>query len=35
MPEGPIKQVGDQQVKVALHTDVIVTITVSVLAEPT
>ena len=34
MPEGPIKQVGDQQIKVALHTDVIVTITVSVLAEP-
>ena len=33
MPAGPIKQVGDQQFKVALHTDVIVTITVSVLGE--
>jgi large subunit ribosomal protein L9 len=34
MPAGPIKQVGDQQFKVALHTDVVVTITVSVLGEP-
>ena len=33
MPAGPIKQVGDQQLKVALHTDVVVTITVSVLGE--
>ncbi|MDB5808280.1 MAG: rplI [Betaproteobacteria bacterium] len=33
MPGGPIKQVGDQQFKVALHTDVVVTITVSVLGE--
>ena len=33
MPAGPIKQVGDQQFKVALHTDVVVTITVSVLGE--
>ena len=33
MPEGPLKQVGDQQLKIALHTDVIVTITVSVLGE--
>ena len=33
MPSGPIKQVGDQQLKVALHTDVVVTITVSVLGE--
>ena len=33
MPQGPIKQVGDQPVKVALHTDVVVTITVSVLGE--
>jgi large subunit ribosomal protein L9 len=33
MPAGPIKQVGDQQYKVALHTDVVVTITVSVLGE--
>jgi len=33
MPAGPIKQIGDQQFKVALHTDVVVTITVSVLGE--
>jgi large subunit ribosomal protein L9 len=33
MPAGPLKQVGDQQLKVALHTDVVVTITVSVLGE--
>lgn len=33
MPEGPIKTVGDHPLKVALHTDVIVTITVSVLGE--
>ncbi len=33
MPAGPIKQVGDQPFKVALHTDVVVTITVSVLGE--
>ena len=33
MPGGPIKQVGDQQFKIALHTDVVVTITVSVLGE--
>jgi len=33
MPEGPIKQVGDQPVKIALHPDVVVTITVSVLGE--
>src|SRR5271156_3802516 len=33
MPEGPIKQVGDYPIKIALHTDIIVTITVSVLVE--
>ena len=33
MPQGPIKQIGDQQFKIALHTDVVVTITVSVLGE--
>jgi large subunit ribosomal protein L9 len=33
MPQGPLKQVGDQAVKIALHTDVVVTITVSVLGE--
>ncbi len=33
MPEGPLKQVGDYPIQVALHTDVVVTITVSVLGE--
>lgn len=33
MPEGPIKTIGDFQLHLALHTDVIVTITVSVLGE--
>ncbi len=33
MPQGPLKVIGDQQVKIALHTDVVVTITVSVLGE--
>lgn len=33
MPEGPIKHVGDTQLQVALHTDVAVNITVSVLGE--
>ncbi len=33
MPEGSIKQVGDHPLKVSLHTDVVVTITVSVLGE--
>jgi large subunit ribosomal protein L9 len=33
MPEGPLKQVGDQPLKIALHADVVVTITVSVLGE--
>jgi len=33
MPEGPIKAIGDTQLNLALHTDVIVTITVSVLGE--
>ena len=33
MPAGPIKQVGDTTIAVALHTDVIVNITVSVLGE--
>ena len=34
MPQGPLKQIGDQQIKIALHSDVVVTITVSVLGEP-
>ena len=33
MPQGPLKNVGDHQLKVALHADVVVTITVSVLGE--
>lgn len=35
MPSGPIKQVGDHPIKVALHADVVVDITVSVLGEGT
>lgn len=33
LPEGPLKQVGDHPVTLALHTDVLVNITVSVLGE--
>ena len=33
MPQGPLKTVGDFPVSVALHTDVVVEITVSVLGE--
>ena len=33
MPQGPLKQVGDHPVKIALNADVVVTITVSVLGE--
>ena len=33
MPNGPLKVVGDHHVSVALHTDVVVDITVSVLGE--
>ena len=33
MPAGPIKQVGDTSIAVALHSDVIVHVTVSVLGE--
>lgn len=33
MPAGPLKQVGDYPLDVALHSDVTVTITVSVLGE--
>jgi large subunit ribosomal protein L9 len=35
MPNGPIKIVGDSSVSVALHTDVVVDITVAVLGEST
>jgi large subunit ribosomal protein L9 len=33
MPQGPLKQVGEYPLQIALHTDVTVTITVSVLGE--
>ncbi len=33
LPEGPLKAVGDHMVQVSLHTDVLVTVTVSVLGE--
>jgi large subunit ribosomal protein L9 len=33
MPQGPLKQVGDFPIEIALHTDIDVTITVSVLGE--
>jgi large subunit ribosomal protein L9 len=33
LPQGPLKQIGDHPVSVALHTDVVVNITVSVLGE--
>jgi large subunit ribosomal protein L9 len=33
MPLGPIKQIGDQPIKIVLHADIMVTITVSVLGE--
>ena len=33
LPEGPLKQIGDTPIDIALHTDVIASITVSVLGE--
>jgi large subunit ribosomal protein L9 len=33
LPDGPLKTVGDTPVQIALHTDVIATVTVSVLGE--
>lgn len=33
MPQGPLKTVGDHPIKVALHADVVVTVTASVLGE--
>jgi large subunit ribosomal protein L9 len=33
MPQGPLKQVGDHPIRIALHPDVVVTVTVSVLGE--
>ncbi|MGE5522105.1 MAG: 50S ribosomal protein L9 [Rhodospirillaceae bacterium] len=33
MPQGPLKTVGDHTLQIALHTDVVVSITVSVLGE--
>lgn len=34
MPEGPIKQIGDVELEIALHADAIAPITVSVVADP-
>ncbi len=33
MPAGPLKQIGDSQIEIELHTDAVATITVSVLGE--
>ena len=33
MPQGPLKQVGDYPIKIALNADVVVTVTVAVLGE--
>jgi len=33
MPQGPLKQVGDYPMQIVLHSDVVATITVSVLGE--
>ncbi|MBM3392325.1 MAG: 50S ribosomal protein L9 [Betaproteobacteria bacterium] len=33
MPQGPLKTIGDAHVQIALHSDVVATITVSVLGE--
>jgi large subunit ribosomal protein L9 len=33
LPDGPLKQIGDQQLAIAVHPDVVVHITVSVLGE--
>ena len=33
LPQGPLKLVGDAQIEIALHTDVLATVTVSVLGE--
>ena len=33
MPQGPLKMIGDAQLQIALHSDVVVNITVSVLGE--
>jgi large subunit ribosomal protein L9 len=33
MPQGPLKNVGEHALKVALHTDVVVNVNVSVIAE--
>jgi large subunit ribosomal protein L9 len=33
MPAGPLKTVGEYQIQIALHTDVVVTITIQVIGE--
>ena len=34
MPQGPLKAIGDYELRIGLHTDVVVGINVSVIAEP-
>lgn len=33
MPDGPLKQVGDSHIEIGLHSDVVTTVTVSVLGD--
>jgi large subunit ribosomal protein L9 len=33
LPDGPLKAVGDTHIEVVLHTDVVASVTVSVLGE--
>ena len=33
MPQGPLKNIGEYPLKIALHTDVVVTVTVAVIGE--
>jgi large subunit ribosomal protein L9 len=33
MPQGPLKQVGEYPIQIALHTDVTATVTVAVVGE--
>lgn len=33
MPEGPLKMIGEHSVQVALHTDVVVDVTINVIGD--
>lgn len=33
MPEGPLKMIGEHNVQVALHTDVVVDVTINVIGD--